>query len=242
MIKFFGIVIYIFFILSVVGPIYSFLTLQPKRAQEFWSRLAVKTLRLQFRYLPNSQQVQTNKRTMLLFNHRTQGDFFIHDVVSQYSANFLARWMVAVAFPMLFIFQQLFTQSVWFFRRGGNDLNNFFKWIDNKFDKATRPNLLVYPEGHRMHESDKVGKMKTGMLQYAYDRKIDTQIIIVLGIEKAFNEKKFHASLGPTQIAIKVDEIIKPDKFATFELFIEHIQAMFKKNFEETYDYQYKKS
>jgi hypothetical protein len=26
----------------------------------------------------------------------------------------------------------------------------FFKWCDMKFDLAYRPNLVVYPEGHRM--------------------------------------------------------------------------------------------
>ena len=54
----------------------------------------------------------------------------------------------------------------------------------------------MYPEGHRMSDASKTGKLKTGMLRYAYERNIDTQIIIVVGIEGAFNEKKFHVSWG----------------------------------------------
>lgn len=82
--------------------------------------------------------------------------------------------MVAIIFPFCYIFSQLLTRSVWFFRRGGSDLNKFFLWLDKKYETCYRQNLLVYPEGHRMSDASKTGKLKTGMLRYAYERNIDT--------------------------------------------------------------------
>ncbi|CAD8084022.1 unnamed protein product [Paramecium sonneborni] len=62
--------------------------------------------------------------------------------------------MVAIAFLMLAIFQQLFTQLELFFRRGGNDLNNFFKEVDTKFDKATTCQSIQ--RYYRLDESDQL--------------------------------------------------------------------------------------
>ena len=79
-----------------------------------------------------------------------------------------------------------------------------------------------------MSDASKTGKLKTGMLRYAYERNIDTQIIIVVGIEGAFNEKKFHVSWGyniinyinsPTNITCYIDSVIKPADYDNFDNF-----------------------
>jgi hypothetical protein len=40
--------------------------------------------------------------------------------------------------------------------------------IDHKWSIAYRPNLLVYPEGHRMFNANKAGKLKDGMINVKY--------------------------------------------------------------------------
>lgn len=62
-------------------------------------------------------------------------------------------------------------------------LKRFYQWIDYRFEHSYRPNLLVYPEGHRMSDSGEPGKLKRGMISYAYKRKLDVQIGIAFGIE-----------------------------------------------------------
>lgn len=40
----------------------------------------------------------------------------------------------------------------------------FYEWIDKKWGNSIRPNLIAYPEGHRMFDSAKPGKLKRGMI------------------------------------------------------------------------------
>ena len=72
-------------------------------------------------------------------------------------------------------------------------MKSFFKWIDLKWGNKmnNRPNLLVYPEGHRNYEKSKPLPLKKGMIRYAFERKFPVQIAIALGNERLFNEKKF---------------------------------------------------
>jgi hypothetical protein len=71
--------------------------------------------------------------------------------------------------------------TTWFFRRGTlprtatkeeRDANRtkFYKWLDEQFTLASRPNLLVYPEGHRMYDSPKPGELKDGMINVTVDK------------------------------------------------------------------------
>lgn len=61
--------------------------------------------------------------------------------------------------------------------------------MDKKFGESSRPSLLVYPEGHRMQGVQTVNpdKIKTGMLKYAYRRKIPSQILISFGNEEVLD-------------------------------------------------------
>jgi hypothetical protein len=56
---------------------------------------------------------------MLLFNHRSWADFFVHDVIADGTASFLARKMVGVVFPFLYL-SAFATRGIWFFNRGSN--------------------------------------------------------------------------------------------------------------------------
>jgi hypothetical protein len=54
---------------------------------------------------------------MLLFNHRSWADFFVHDIIADSTASFLARKLVGVIFPLVY-FSSFATRGLWFFNRG----------------------------------------------------------------------------------------------------------------------------
>lgn len=54
------------------------------------------------------------RRGVVFANHRSQADFFIHNVIVKFKANFLSRMAVLLACP-LFV---LSWRTVWFFNRG----------------------------------------------------------------------------------------------------------------------------
>jgi hypothetical protein len=76
---------------------------------------------------------------------------------------------VAIVFPVAYIMSFL-TKTTWFFKRGGSKdsrekrLTDLYKWLDKKWASSPRSHLLVYPEGHRMGNSTKPGKLKDGMI------------------------------------------------------------------------------
>jgi 1-acyl-sn-glycerol-3-phosphate acyltransferase len=41
--------------------------------------------------------------------------------------------------------------------------------------------MVIYPEGHRFFKAEKAAPLKKGMIQYAYERGHDCQIIICFG-------------------------------------------------------------
>ena len=55
---------------------------------------------------------------MFLVNHTSVADFFIHDMITEHSANFLSRMLVAIVFPLAYVLA-LPENSVWYFIRGG---------------------------------------------------------------------------------------------------------------------------
>lgn len=74
--------------------------------------------------------------------------------------------------------------------------NRFNEWLDKKFSQSARRGLLAYPEGHRMQGTVTVdkAKIKTGMLRYAYRRKIKSQLFMTFGNENIFDEKSLHVA------------------------------------------------
>ena len=50
---------------------------------------------------------------MIFANHKSQADFFLHNYILEYKANFLSRFAVAVLIPTFLSAYE----TVWFFRR-----------------------------------------------------------------------------------------------------------------------------
>ena len=126
-------------------------------------------LNIKLKLLPGSHPfyaTRTNK-TILLVNHRSLADFFLHDCITGYQASHLARMMVALLLPGTWLCTFI-DNSVWYFVRGGRgkDLEPFFKWIDEKFNskRTLRKSLIVYPEGHR-NTTDKPLPLKKGFIR-----------------------------------------------------------------------------
>jgi hypothetical protein len=55
-------------------------------------------------------------------------------VVTECTGNYLSRMMVAVLFPFTYLLTRK-GNTIWFFKRGGNDLKVFYKWLDDNFAK-----------------------------------------------------------------------------------------------------------
>ena len=193
--------------------------------QQIWSGVCTWVCRLELVKDPSSAAVSTNRRTMLLGNHRNFTDFFLHDVLTEYSANFLSRALVGVVF-FGFAINTYFENTLWFFVRGKARedpemyfLPSFYQWIDNKFNtpRNVRNNIVVYPEGHRNLAPDPL-PLRTGMLRYAYSRKLALQIYVGHGYDETLNQLRWTAEWKRcTRVYYAVDKVIETKEFDTFD-------------------------
>ncbi|EGR33898.1 hypothetical protein IMG5_032170, partial [Ichthyophthirius multifiliis] len=212
------------------------------KAQERWSSMTCNLLKVNLNKLPGSSDVCKDKKTIILFNHKTWSDFFVHDKILDYSANFLSRYMVALVMPFALFISPLM-KSLWFFNRGNGgkrDFEKFYQWIDYKWNKSKRNNLLVYPEGHRMFNSVKPGILKKGMLRFAFDKQLPVQIAISMGNENLINEKKFIITRGST-ISYFIDKLIFSKDYKDFDSFFQHVDKRFSELFFQVYKIHYNK-
>jgi 1-acyl-sn-glycerol-3-phosphate acyltransferase len=129
--------------------------------------------------------------------------------------------------------------TIWFFKRGGRagNLETFFTWIDEMFGNPIniRPNLLVYPEGHRHHRVAPM-PLKAGMIKYAFSRKLKVQVFIAKNWEKTFREKRLWVDLKGTTVYYKMTAPIDPTDFADEDVWFEHIHKTFNDLFAEMYE------
>ena len=186
--------------------------------------------------LPGSVPVIKNRSLMILGNHRNFCDFIMHDVITENTCNFLSRALVGIVFPFMALVSYI-TDGVWYFVRGqGTDLEMFFKWIDYKFTlhKTGRTHLLVYPEGHRNLKKEPL-PLRSGMIRYAFTRKLPIQMFMCSGYDNVINEKKFVAEWGSAQVKYKVYEPVFPEKFKDFESLMDELKQKFSERFKEVH-------
>mmetsp|Transcript_1085 Transcript_1085/g.1090 ORF Transcript_1085/g.1090 Transcript_1085/m.1090 type:complete len:180 (+) Transcript_1085:229-768(+) len=172
---------------------------------------------------------------MFLGNHRNIADFVIHDSVTKFTANYLSRALVGFAFPFMGIISHM-TGRCWYFVRGQStkDLEQFYVWLDKKFSftENLRKHLIVYPEGHRNLKKEPL-PLRTGMIRYAYLRKMPVQFFMCDGYDEVLNEKKFTACFGTSIVKFKLFPLIDPKDFDTVEAFIDKIKKDFVESFYE---------
>lgn len=197
--------------------------------QSVWSRICTWVCRIRLLQLPNSAAVQTTPPTILLGNHRGITDFFLHDCVTNHTANFLSRALVGVLFFPLYLITW-YENTVWFFVRGfvKADPELFYRWLDEqwKCGRNIRPNLLLYPEGHRNAGSQPL-RLRTGMLRYAYSRKIPVQVYIVAGYDGALDERHFTVDFRLRIAPYKVDTPLDPAAYESEASFLSVVEKRF---------------
>eukprot|EP00359_Climacostomum_virens_P003869 CAMPEP_0204919456 /NCGR_PEP_ID=MMETSP1397-20131031/16830_1 /ASSEMBLY_ACC=CAM_ASM_000891 /TAXON_ID=49980 /ORGANISM="Climacostomum Climacostomum virens, Strain Stock W-24" /LENGTH=138 /DNA_ID=CAMNT_0052093047 /DNA_START=378 /DNA_END=793 /DNA_ORIENTATION=- len=111
-------------------------------------------------------------------------------------------------------------------------MEQFYEWIDLKFKNPNnrRKNLLFYPEGHRNY-SDKPLRLRTGMLRYAYERKVPLQMVLSHGYDEVLNEKVFKSSFDTIPVIYRAYEPIIPEKYSTCEEYLEDVSKLYEERF-----------
>lgn len=166
-------------------------------------------------------------------NHRSWADFMVDQYVTEGRTLFMSRWAVAYVFP-LFMIPMWFVRAVLIFRRGSiADKKKFNQWIDREWAKSTQTALGVYPEGHRSTTGESL-PLKRGMLHYAYDRQIPVQIVIGGNKEAILSEKEFVVGFGQT-VTVGYSDVIYPEKFDNFEVFMATVQGTWDKEWAEVF-------
>jgi hypothetical protein len=84
-------IIRMFYWMSAVSIVKSFVQVKsPYRTLSNWSLAICKFLDVKMKKIPSSHEIKTGK-TIFLFNHRSQADFFVHPLILGGSVNFLSR-------------------------------------------------------------------------------------------------------------------------------------------------------
>ena len=206
--------------------------------QTQWTRHSAWFIRITLQKDPESVPVVKGRGVMLLGNHRNFCDFLIHDIITEHTANFLSRALVGVVFPFMAIIS-IYYDGCWFFVRGNTkrSFDDFFQWIDSKFEmhKTGRTNLVVYPEGHRNLKKEPL-PLRSGMIKYAFSRKMPIQMYMCSGYDEVINEKKFSGSLGSAVAKYKVYPPIFTDQYMNFDSLMDELRESFTKRFHEIHN------
>jgi hypothetical protein len=60
------------------------------RSHRFWAEYSFEYFKVTLEKLENSKEMRREKH-LLLTNHRTQADFFVHSILADHQASFLSR-------------------------------------------------------------------------------------------------------------------------------------------------------
>ena len=185
-----------------------------------------------------SPPINDDGPTILLGNHRGVADISIHDVITEGSASFLGRYIVAFMLPAIW-FMTRWVNTVWYFKRGGNanSMDKFYAWLDKNFEWPynMRKNLIVFPEGHR-NDTNRPLPVRSGMLQYAWARKYKVQIYIVKGSENVMDERAISCDFAHHDLHYLVDKPIDPLYYRSADEFVEHVKKRYESKFYEIYN------
>ena len=115
---------FIIILISIIAPLYGLLNITSYTKKDII-------------YQISTTNISHKDNIIFLSNHVSFTDFIVDNITTRYSSKFLSRYMVALVFPLYYIYSFI-TYSI-----------IFFKWINYETSKDIYNNLLVYPEGTR---------------------------------------------------------------------------------------------
>lgn len=172
-------------------------------------------------------------KCMYLCNHRSWADFIVDQYTTQGRSMFMSRWAVFFVFPVFLTASKVMGGLLLFKRGTVKNKDEFNARVDEELAKSPQPALTVYPEGHRSTKGQSL-PLKTGMLKYAFTRKMPVQIVIGANKESVLSERHCTARFGQT-IAVGYSPVLRPDSFNEFEDFLKAVQQRWDKQWDEVF-------
>ena len=229
------------FFLTIYYPFIGLFDFAVEKKKEHISKIVSKMLHYSNckLYRISQDKVSHSKNIIYFSNHRSWGDFFIDNIVTEYCSKFITRIEVAYILPLYaYIHGFLLTDSAIYFKRGKISISDFEKLIKhNQINNASGKEILVYPEGTRRSGLDYACDLKKGLIYYAYKENCPIQFIISKNKEKFLNEKIFIAEKN-VNVFVYYSGIYYPDftKYRSMQEFYDFINAEWKTTFNAVYD------
>ena len=167
-----------------------------------------------------------------LCNHRSWADFFVDQAICGGDA-YLSRMMVWLGTPVSSLWGWL-SHSTWFFhRRSGIDRQRLGEYLERQWKQRPGLGLIAYPEGTRNQREEPL-RLKSGVLQYAYEFKHPIQVVITCGKDDVINEKKLLFRTGQFCVTA-LSAVIDPEDYASMEAFVEAVRTVFQETWDDAY-------
>lgn len=192
-------------------------------------------------YRVSKNKINHLKNIIYFSNHRSWGDFFIDNVVTEYCTRYVSRIEVAFILPIYaYIGAYLHNDSILFFRRGQTSILEFEKLIKINQNNQSGNNILVYPEGTRRAGLEYACDLKKGLIYYSYKEKSPIQFIISKNKEKILNEKNF-SSENNVDVFVHYSDVYYPDveKYKSMQEYYDFINGEWKTTFNAVYGTNY---
>lgn len=228
-VKFLLMHLYVQFVLAPCFIVYSIVT---GRASAFHlTNHICDVMRIKFVKTKESDEVAPG--IIHLCNHRSWADFFVDQAICGGDA-YLSRMMVWVGTPVSALWGWL-SHSTWFFyRRSGIDRQSFGEYLERQWVQRQDFGLIAYPEGTRNQRSQPL-RLKSGVLQYAYDFQHPVQVVITCGKDQVINEKKLLFRTGRFCVTA-LSETLDPRDFGSMEEFVEAVRGLFSATWKQAYE------
>ncbi|CAE8609624.1 unnamed protein product [Polarella glacialis] len=192
-------------------------------------------LQTSFSHTPTSRPVidDTSQPVIFLANHRSWGDFWV-DAALLGGPSFISRMLVAVSIPCSAGWGYL-RGWLWFFHRGAKYKGGTVNWM-MAFWRACHEDcpgkgVVMYPEGTRSLLPQGL-PLKPGGLAAAFKLSWPVQIVITTNKEFVMAEKSLGIGFG-IRCVTSVSEPLWPKDFASFEDFIEAVEALWQQTWRD---------
>jgi len=229
------------FLLTIYNPFITILYSTVEKKKESNSIIQSKNLKCSNCKLYRISEYKINHLKDIIYfsNHRSWGDFFIDNVVTEYCSKFISRIEVAYILPLyVYITGYLLLDVLIFFKRGKTSISDFERLIkDNQLTNKSGNDILVYPEGTRRSGLDYACDLKKGLIYYAYKENCPIQFIISKNKENFLNEKRLTAEKN-VNVFVHYSGVYYPDvtKYTSMQEFYDFINAEWKTTFDAVYN------